>query len=281
MKMVGICSELMRNGGNVDINSAKLIYFSPTKTTRKVIEGISQGLQVINLEHVDLTLSDAEIQKRPVFSDDLAVIGAPVYSGRLPAVATSRLRKLKGNGAPAIIVVVYGNRAYEDSLLELRDVALEVGFRPIAAGAFIGEHSYSTNSTPIAAGRPDMEDLGKAKAFGKMAREKMINMRAFEQLVPLQVPGDFPYKEIRMLSDIAPAIQELLCTRCKQCASVCPTAAIMDDPTLTDKSLCIRCCACVKSCPVSAKTMDDPRIKQGAAQLSVNCAARKESKTYL
>jgi len=266
----------------MDINSAKLIYFSPTKTTRKVIEGISHGLQVVNVEHVDLTLSDAMIQERPVFYDDLAVIGAPVYSGRLPTVAISRLRKLTGNGAPAVIVVVYGNRAYEDALLELMDVALDAGFKPIAAGAFIGEHSYSTNYTPIAVGRPDLEDLGRAKAFGKMIREKMINMRALDQLVPLQVPGNFPYKEPRMLSDISPAIQEVLCKRCKQCTSVCPTAAInMDDPTLTEKSLCIRCCACVKSCQVGAKTMDDPRIKQGAEQLSVNCAIRKEAETYL
>ena len=266
----------------MDINSAKLIYFSPTKTTRKVIEGISQGLQVVNVEHVDLTLSDAMIQERPVFYDDLAVIGAPVYSGRLPTVAISRLRKLTGNGAPAVIVVVYGNRAYEDALLELMDVALDAGFKPIAAGAFIGEHSYSTNYTPIAVGRPDLEDLGRAKAFGKMIREKMINIRALDQLVPPQVPGNFPYKELRMLSDISPAIQEVLCKRCKQCTSVCPTAAInMDDPTLTEKSLCIRCCACVKSCQVGAKTMDDSRIKQGAEQLSVNCAIRKEAETYL
>jgi hypothetical protein len=125
----------------MDINAAKLIYFSPTQTTRKIIEGISQGLQFANLEHVNLTLPAAETQKFPVFSDDLALIGSPVYSGRLPAVAISRFRKLKGNGAPAVIVVVYGNRAYEDALLELRDVALEAGFKPIAAGAFIGEHS--------------------------------------------------------------------------------------------------------------------------------------------
>jgi hypothetical protein len=159
-------------GRKMDFNSAKLIYFSPTQTTRKVIEGISQGLQAADIDHIDLTLSDAEIQKRSIINDDLAVIGAPVYSGRLPSVAISRLRKLNGNGAPAVIVVVYGNRAYEDALLELRDVAIEVGFKPIAAGAFIGEHSFSTSVTPIAAGRPDVEDFGKANAFGEMIREK-------------------------------------------------------------------------------------------------------------
>lgn len=266
----------------MNINSAKLIYFSPTQTTRKVIEGISQGLQVVNVEHVDLTLPDAEMQKLPVFYENLALIGSPVYSGRLPTVVISRLRELKGNGAPAVIVVVYGNRAYEDALTELRDVALEAGFKPIAAGAFIGEHSFSTNYTPIAVGRPDLEDLWKAKAFGKMIHEKMTNMRALDEMRPLQILGNFPYKELRMLSDISPAIQEILCTRCMKCTSVCPTAAInVADPTLIDKGSCIRCCACVKICPAGAKTMDDPRIKQAAEHLSANCSHRKEPETYL
>lgn len=266
----------------MNINSAKLIYFSPTQTTRKVIEGISQGLQVVNVENLDLTPPDAEILKPQSWHEDLAIIGSPVYSGRLPAVVISRLRKLKGDGAPAVIVVVYGNRAYEDALLELRDVALEAGFKPIAAGAFIGEHSYSTICTPIAVGRPDVEDLGKAKAFGKMIREKMINIRSLDQINPLQLPGNFPFKELRMLADISPVTREMPCTRCKKCTLVCPTAAInAGDPTLIDNSLCIRCCACVKSCPAGAKTMDDPRIKQFVEQLTVNCSQRKEPETYL
>lgn len=266
----------------MDINSAKLIYFSPTQTTRKVAEGISQGLQVVDVEALDLTTHDAEIEKPQRGYEDLAIIGSPVYSGRLPAVAVSRFRKLQGNGAPAVIVVVYGNRAYEDALLELRDVALEAGFKPIAAGAFVGEHSYSTDYTPIAVGRPDVEDLGKAKAFGTMIREKLTNIRALEELGPIQVPGNLPYKELRMLSDISSVTQEMLCTGCRKCTSVCPTAAIhVDAPALTDKSLCIRCCACVKSCPAGAKTMDDPRIRQAAEQLSVNCSHRKEPETYL
>lgn len=266
----------------MDINSAKLIYFSPTQTTRKVIEGISQGLQVVNVEIIDLTPPDVEIRKHQVSYEDLVIIGAPVYSGRLPSVVISRFRELKGNGAPAVVVVVYGNRAYEDALLELRDVALEAGFKPIAAGAFIGEHSYSTNDTPIAVGRPDVEDLREANAFGKMIREKMINIQALDQINPLQVPGNFPFKELQMLSDISPAVQEISCRRCKKCTSACPTAAInANDPTSADKGLCIRCCACVKSCPSGAKTMDDPRIRRAAEQLSVHCSHRKEPETYL
>lgn len=264
------------------IDSAKLIYFSPTQTTRKIIAGIAQGVQIARVAHADLTLPDASRQKLVARHEELAIIGAPVYSGRLPAVAISRFRELKGNGAPAVIVVVYGNRAYEDALRELRDIALEAGFKPIAAGAFIGEHSYSTIATPIAAGRPDAEDLGQAMAFGKAIREKMMNMGVPDQTGSLHVPGNFPYKELRMLADILPVTQETLCTKCKRCPLVCPVEAInMADPTVADKSLCIRCCACVKSCPAGAKTMADPRIRQAAEQLSANCSQRQEPETYL
>jgi NAD-dependent dihydropyrimidine dehydrogenase PreA subunit/flavodoxin len=266
----------------MNIKSAGLIYFSPTQTTRKVVEGILQGLQVAKLHHIDLTPSDAETQKLSECIGDLALIGSPVYAGRLPAVMLSRFRRLKGNGTPAVIVVVYGNRAYEDALLELRDIALEAGFKPVAAGAFIGEHSYSSNEVPIVAGRPDAEDLGKAEGFGKMIREKMAKIRTIDQINPLQVPGNFPYKELKMLSGIAPAIDETICTTCKMCISACPTAAIhADNPALTDKDSCIRCCACVKICPACARTLDDPRIKQLAEQLNMNCSNPKEPELYL
>jgi ferredoxin len=266
----------------MDINSATLIYFSPTQTTRRVIEAISEGLGVRNLECVDLTLPAAEVQEPPFIHGDLAVIGFPVYGGRLPTVAVSRLRRLKSNGVPAAIIAVYGNRAYEDALIELRDVSLEIGFKPVAAGAFVGEHSYSTSFTPVAVGRPDAEDIEKAMALGKMIREKMTTVRALDQTGLLQVPGTFPYKELRTLSDISPVTQATLCTKCGLCISVCPTAAIgADDPALVDKGLCIRCCACVKSCPAGAKTMDDPRIRQIAEQLSVTCTQRKEPEMYL
>ncbi|HEX9022231.1 MAG TPA: 4Fe-4S binding protein [Geobacteraceae bacterium] len=205
-----------------------------------------------------------------------------MYAGRLPAAMLSRFRRLQGNGVPAVIVVVYGNRAHEDALLELRDLALEAGFRPIAAGAFVGEHSFSTDAVPIAAGRPDGEDMAKARSFGEMIRGEMASVRNGEKTEPLRVPGNFPYKELRMLSDIAPALHGALCTGCRNCLPVCPTSALhADNPAMTDKGLCIKCCACVKACPAGARTMDDARIRQIAEQLSTNCRNRKEPETYL
>lgn len=265
----------------MDIDSATLLYFSPTRTTRQVLEGIAQGMQLATVEHVDLTPPEVEVRKPAEMHTGLAVIGAPVYGGRLPAYAVSRLRRIKGNGAPAVVVVVYGNRAYEDALLELRDLAVEIGFKPVAAGAFIGEHSFSTNVATIAAGRPDAKDLRKAREFGETVRDKMRSRRTLDGTSPLRVPGNSPYKEWRGLSNIAPVTRETECAKCEQCASVCPTAAIVvREAVLTDPAVCIRCCACVKACSTGARVMDDPRIRQVAEHLSTNCCLRKEPEMY-
>ena len=160
----------------MNIHTTKLIYFSPTQTTKKVLESIAQGVHTAAVEHIDLTSARCEIYEQAGIHDTLAIIGSPVYGGRLPVDTISRLQQFKGNGTSADNVVVYGNRAYEDALLELRDLSMEMGCKPFAAGAFIGEHSYSTNAAPIAAGRPDTADLCKAEEFGKMVTEKIGNI---------------------------------------------------------------------------------------------------------
>lgn len=262
------------------IESTGLIYFSPTQTTKKVIEGIAQGLQATTEHYFDLTPPEAISQTAQEVTQDVAIIGSPVFAGRLPSVMLDRLKQVKGNGRPAVIVVVYGNRAYEDALIELRDVAIEVGFRPIAAGAFIGEHSYSTADLPIAEGRPDVDDMLTAQNFGKEIRKNIMTETSSPNEL-LQVPGNSPYKEIQMLSGIAPSVNEALCSRCGKCVSACPTAAIdKENPINTVQNLCIRCCACVKVCPSNAKLLDDPRIKQAAEWLYANFSARKEPEIY-
>ena len=266
----------------MDITTAQMVLFSPTGTTKKIANAIAHGLNVAHIDCFDLTLPGADTQKPQVKHDVLTIIGCPVYAGRIPAIAASRFREIRGGGAPAIIVVVYGNRAYEDALLELQDIALGAGFKPVAGGAFIGEHSYSTQATPIAAGRPDAEDIHKAKAFGGMIRDKMKSIALSDQINMLQVPGNFPYKELRLLQGISPSTYEPACTRCGKCVSVCPAAAINTDfASSTNANLCIRCCACVNTCAASARKMDDARILQVAEQLSASCKLRKEPETYL
>lgn len=264
------------------LEPVSLICFSPTGTTRRVVEGIAQGTGAATVEHLDLTQPDAEMRGFTEIRNGLAIIGSPVYTGRLPAGAVSRLRRIKGHDTPAVVVAVYGNRAYEDALLELRDLALEAGFIPVAAGAFIGEHSFSSQHTPIAAGRPDTEDLRKAGEFGKMVRKKIETGPLPAKKHPLTVPGNFPYRERGSLPDISPVTREKVCEKCQRCALACPVAAItVGDTVATAANLCIKCCACVKTCPTGARTMEDPLITQVAGRLSVNCAVRREPETYM
>jgi flavodoxin len=106
----------------MNISSATLVYFSPTQTTKKVVEGVARGVRVDTVEHLDLTPPQAKTRECEEMNDGLAIIGAPVYGGRIPGDVAHRLRRLKGNDTPAVVIVVYGNRAYGDALLELRDL---------------------------------------------------------------------------------------------------------------------------------------------------------------
>jgi ferredoxin len=261
-------------------NSVKLIYFSPTRTTKKIVEGIAAAFHGKSVKPFDLTPPTAKTEPVNELFGGLAIIGTPVYAGRIPSDAIHRLQRIKANNTLAVVVVVYGNREYEDALLELKDLAINAGFTPIAGGAFIGEHSYADEKTPIANGRPDVEDLKKAKNFGKLIRDKIGRIQTPEEISPVHVPGNFPYRERPTRSKISPITKDPLCIQCGTCVDVCPTAAItLEEKIRTDQEACIRCCACVKNCPTHARVMEHPRIKQIAERLSKN--ARKEPEMYI
>lgn len=108
-----------------------------------------------------------------VSRDTVAVIAVPVYGGKVATTARKRLEAVHGNGTPVVLIVLYGNRAFEGALVELSEIAATQGFIPIAAAAFVGEHSYSTDRYPIAVGRPDASDLAEAVAFGRRTGERL------------------------------------------------------------------------------------------------------------
>ena len=262
--------------------SQTLIYFSPTRTTQKVLSAISANTGIGITEQLDLTPPDTANTGIKKITTDLAIIGAPVYGGRLPLEAVKRLKQVSGNGTPAVIVAVYGNREYEDALLELKDIATEADFLPVAAAAFIGEHSFSSKAMPIAHGRPDAVDLEAAGNFGDAVGKKLSSIGAVHEDDCVKVPGNFPYKERKTRKDTSPDTNAKTCTLCGNCADACPTSAIsISESVVTDKGLCIICCACVKTCPTGARVMQDPGVQKATDWLHTNYFARKEPELFI
>lgn len=266
----------------MEVKQVKLIYFSPTGTTQKVLESIAKGITVEDVEHINLTLPEGAQQTIPPFSDELVIIGAPVYGGRLPVDAINRFKQLKASKTLAILIVVYGNREFEDALLELKNLAIELGFNPVAGGAFIGEHSFATRGVPIANGRPDSLDLQIAKDFGAKIKDKVTALQYPDARMDLKISGRFPYVAggARSMA-VSPVTKEDTCTGCGTCGSVCPTAAISINGSVATKiELCIRCCACIKNCPTGARVMEDSMWKNIANWLNENCTTRKEPQIF-
>lgn len=241
----------------MQIKSIQPVYFSPTHTSAKIVTTIAEGMNIIVNKEIDLTYPSTNQKTLP--SDTLAIIGVPTYAGRVAPTALERLQKIKGDNTPAIIVVLYGNRDYEDALLELRNTAKQLGFVPIAGGAFIGEHSYSTEEFPTAAGRPDVSDIQIAAEFGKNIIKQLYQYTDIKKLPVLDVKGNFPYKENKPRTPATPITIDELCTQCQYCIEICPVETIeLKEEIVSDPEICIKCCACVKECPNGARVFNTP-----------------------
>ncbi len=165
---------------------------------------------------------------------------------------------------------------------ELKDLAVEVGFRPIAGGAFIGEHSFADSKFPIARRRPDHKDFEKCTEFGALIKEKIQQADSIDSIPIPEFPGNYPYRDPHLFKEISPVTLDDQCSRCETCVSVCPTAAIvLKDKVLTETNSCIVCCACVKNCPSGARVMKDPKILAIAEWLWKNYNKRKEPEMFL
>lgn len=266
----------------MEISSAKLVCFSPTGTAKKVAQGIVSGVNPNSVELIDITTPSGRDMSLQTSEDELLVVAVPVYMGRVPALATEWLKTMKADKTPVVCVVVYGNRVYDDALLELKDTVVQCGGIPVGCGAYIGEHSFSNAETPIAEGRPNKDDLAHAEKFGSNIRRKLEAASSSSQLFDIEVPGVHPYGGVTELWDVDFIAINDVCTQCGMCAAVCPVGAIdLQDYTLIDQEKCITCCACIKSCPQHARTIKPSPVKDASIRLYKNFQEPKQPEVFL
>lgn len=247
------------------------IVFSPTGGTGKVAEVITQswGMPVTK---IDLSNAETDYSSLRLEKEDIAIIAVPSYGGRVPSLAAQRISDIHGNHTPCVIVCVYGNRAYEDTLVELNDVAEKSGFKVIAA---IAEHSIMHQ---YAAGRPDTKDRSELSSFAKKILEKINNNSA--KFPTLQIPGNRPYKKAGGAGLVPKAGND--CTNCGLCAEQCPAQAISkENLKVADSKKCISCMRCVVQCPHSARKVNGAMVSVAALAIKKACSVRKGNELYI
>lgn len=220
------------------------IYFSPSGTTKTTVELLSKALDN-EITPYDITVKADSINIDS--TEDVVLFASPVYAGRIPPLVTERLSGIKGKGQKSVVVVLYGNRDYDDALLELCEIISNQGFNVVAAGAFIAEHCIFPK---VAANRPDAEDKLRIEEFAKSVRDVIT----LGKLLDLnKVKGNRPYKKIVGVP-IHPKVDRKQCNSCGTCTNECPTGAIgKDNPQQTDTQKCITCCRCIRVCPKDAR----------------------------
>ncbi|MEA4922932.1 MAG: 4Fe-4S binding protein [Eubacteriaceae bacterium] len=248
------------------------ITFSPAGGTQKVLDIVAGSISA-ERTNIDLTDRDVDFDGFHFKEDDICIIAVPSYGGRVPDVAVSRLKSMNGGGAAAVLITVYGNRDYEDTLLELKDGLDEAGFHCTAAVAAVAKHSIMPK---IAADRPDEEDEELLKSFAGKIKEHLSAETSSDELY---VPGHRPYREYNGVP-LKPKAGKA-CTKCGICTEKCPVGAIPEDPKKTDKDKCISCMRCVNVCPNNARSLNKLVLGIASKKMEKMCSERKKDELFI
>ena len=274
------------------------VYFSPTGSTKRAVMEIADviahraGLPV---RAVDFTLPGARQEVRKFEAGDLVIFGTPVYAGRIPNKILPAVQTLfEGNGALAVPVVTFGNRSFDNALIELRIELEQHGFHTIAGAAFVAEHVFSKK---LAAGRPDENDLQVIRRFAEDIAVKIEGIKEGDQDGMAEIPAPVAVKGIESVPSYYRPLQKdgTPANFLKAKPKTADSATISKDPVPgyvpwvrsvrrtagLSPEICIKCQACVKSCPEGAKYFDDPVMLSHTRMLEQHYARRAENEVFL
>lgn len=250
------------------LKKVNLAYFSATGTTAKIVSEIGNGLGINEKHTINLTTIGQGTVVIP--NDEIIIFGIPVFSGRVPEIARKGIEMIRGNNTPAIIVCVYGNREFDDALLELKDIVENNGFYVLSAGAFVAQHSIFPK---VAQGRPDENDLKQAREFGIKSIQVLASNTVNKSLA---VKGNHPYRAVKSIP-LTPKTDSS-CNSCGLCSKQCPVQAIdYNNPKEIDKNKCISCAHCISICPKNSKRFGGLIYRIASRKFTKNNSQRKES----
>ncbi len=248
------------------MNSVQCLYFSPTGSTRKIVETVAKGMGI----PVTVPISITTPRERDSFfgqvDGDLLIVGVPVYTGRFPSLILSPLGKIDGSGRWALPIAVCGNVRMGTCLAELCGILKRQGFTIPAAGNFIAQHSFACEDFPIGQDRPDEDDLSKAAEFGRCVADKIAqgaeditSLYRGNMYIRMYVSGSTEAKGFASLGEGARSVirvsehDDELCQECGNCVEACPTGSIDPESYRIEDKTCIRCFACTCVCPSGVK----------------------------
>ena len=281
----------MKNGEeDMQIKRIRAVTFSPAGKTAEVTKRIAQTMAQefrCPVEEDDITLPKDREAVRTFAWDELAIFGFPTYAGRIPNKILPFLQTLfQGTDTPAVAVVTFGNRSYDESLKELCVELKQHGFIPFAGGAFVCRHAMSK---VLAESRPDKDDAERMLSFAKDAAKKLLEADGVPKLLhefenaevgpyyrPLEESGE-PANFLKA----KPVTDKTLCDNCGICVRVCPMGSIDPEDVTQTPGICIKCHACVRKCPTHAKSFDDVSLLSHIKMLESRFAGRAENQVFL
>lgn len=262
---------------NKTVNSVQCLYFSPTGSTRKIVETLAKGMGVPVRTPISITTPQEREGFTGQFDGEILVVGVPVYVGTFPSFVLSPLNKIDGTGRWALPIAVCGNVRMGTCLAELCGILKRQGFKIPAAGNFIAQHSFVCENFLMGKGRPDENDLRKATEFGQRVVQKITKngddiayQYGSNTYIRMYVSGSMEAKGFEILGARARSLIRVserdleLCQECSNCVEGCPTGSIDPKSYRIEDETCIRCFACTNLCPSGARE----KIVQPAEQLT-------------
>ena len=233
-----------------------IAYFSPTQGTRQAAEILAEGLTQ-NPVYLDLTRRKFRKQVKHFTQKELLVAAAPVYGGQLPQIPDELFTNLRGDHTPCVLMAAYGNRHYDDTLAQMKQILTERGFVCIGAIAPVIPHIYSEK---LGSGRPDQKDREIFRKFAVLIKKRIqeAETQGFREIL---VPGN-PKPEPKLMKSVKKEFEREQCTNCQACVQKCPVNAISRETLEIAEETCINCMRCAKTCPTGARSFDAGEVRQ-------------------